>query len=211
MIRPAKIAGLLALTGLLAGCATHPAPPIPAKQLAYAHSFSLFTLYWAGKSVDGIPLTEADGLGDYNPQIGVTLFYGNCEHKSIMQFGGCTLPLKITTVWYVPHSNVSLGKRRNIRMHGVPGVIFNGGDEIELYTDAMAVDVVGATPKLTLAGARHLTTFNRHPTAAWPAFPPPQFTPGVSLKQLAAERAARGATSPDAPPGELQPSVNSTQ
>src|ERR1700691_1192201 len=116
MKRPAMIAGVLALAGTLAGCATHAAPPIEATQLAYARSFKLFTLYWAGKRMDGIPLTEADGLGDYSPEIGVTLFYGNCEHKSILQLGGCTLPLKITTVWYIPHSNVSLGQRRYVRM-----------------------------------------------------------------------------------------------
>ncbi|HEX2702866.1 MAG TPA: hypothetical protein VHM72_05495 [Solirubrobacteraceae bacterium] len=205
-----KVAVAAATAGLVAGCATVPAPPISAKQLAYAHSFDLFTLYWAGKTVHGIPLTEADGLGDYNPQIGVTMYYGNCVHKSIVKLGGCTLPLKITTVWYIPHSNISLGAQRNVRVHGVPAVIFNHGDEVEVYTDAMAVDVVGATPKLTMEGVRQLTTFNRTPTAAWPAFPAPQFTPGVSLKQLAAERKRRGNVK-SGPPGDLQPSVNQSQ
>jgi hypothetical protein len=209
--RIAQIGVALASAGLIAGCATHPAPPISAKQLDYAKSFHLFTLYWAGKRMDGIPLTEADGLGDYIPSIGVTMYYGNCEHKSLLKLGGCTLPLKVTTVWYIPHSNISLGRQRNVRLHGVPAVIFNGGDEIELYTDAMAVDVIGATPKLTMEGVRHLTTFNRTPSAAWPAFPPPEFTPGVSLKQLAARRGSTGATSANAPPSDLQPSVNSTQ
>ena len=146
------------LAGALAGCATAPAPPISAKQLAYARSFNLFTVYWAGKRMDGIPLTEADGLGDYVAPIGVSMFYGNCLHQSLLKLGGCTLPLKITTVWYVPHSNRSLGPQRSVRLHGVPALIFNHGDEVELYTDAMAVDVIGATPKLTMEGVRHLTT-----------------------------------------------------
>jgi len=210
--RAAKIAVLVAAAGLVAGCATGPAPPISATQLAYAHSFNLFTLYWAGKRVDGIPLTEADGLGDYAPPVGISMYYGNCLHKSPVKLGGCTLPLKITTIWYIPHSNRSLGPRRNIRVHGVPALIFNHGDEVELYTDEMLVDVIGATPKLTMAGVKHLTTFNRKPTAAWPAFPPPDFTPGVSLKQLAAEKlAATGATKPDKPPGDLQPALNPSQ
>jgi hypothetical protein len=211
--RPAKIATALASAGLLAGCATGPAPPISAKQLAYAHSFDLFTLYWAGKRMDGIPLTQADGLGDYTPPIGITMYYGNCIHKSVVKLGGCTLPLKITTVWYIPHSNRSLGPRRNVRLRGVPAVIFNNGDEAELYTDETLVDVIGATPKLTMEGVEHLTTFNRKPTAAWPALPPPDFTPGVSLKQLAAakQRANRGKRPVENPPGDLQPSVNQTQ
>jgi hypothetical protein len=206
----ATVVAAAAAAALVAGCATGPAPPISAKQLAYAHSFDLFTLYWAGRSVDGIPLTEADGLGDYNPQIGVTMYYGNCMHKSVVKLGGCTLPLKVTTVWYIPHSNISLGPRRNVRIHGVPAVIFNHGDEVEVYTDAMAVDVIGATPKLTMAGVRQLTTFNRRPSATWPAFPPPQFTPGVSLKQLAAEK-KRHDSAKSNPPGDLQPSVNQSQ
>jgi hypothetical protein len=208
--RVAKVVAAIASAGVVAGCATGPAPPISARQLAYAHSFALFTLYWAGKSVDGIPLIEADGLGDYNAQVGVTMYYGNCIHKSFLKLGGCTLPLKVTTVWYIPHSNISLGPQRNIRVHGVPAVIFDHGDEVEVYTDAMAVDVVGATPKLTMAGVKQLTTFNRRPTAAWPAFPPPQFTPGVSLKQLAAEHKL-GNHSKGTPPEDLQPSVNQSQ
>jgi hypothetical protein len=205
--RIVKLASGLACAGLIAGCATHPAPPISATQLRYARSFSLFTLYWAGKSMDGIPLIEADGLGDYNPTIGVTLYYGNCLKQSVTKLGGCKLPLRITTVWYVPHSNASFGRNDYTRFHGVPADIVDGGDEIELYTDAMAVDVIGATPKITLEAVHHLTTFNRRPSAAWPAFPPPEFTPGVSLKQLAAERARKGttgATGPE-PPSDLQP------
>jgi len=143
-------------------------------------------------------------------QIGVTMFYGNCVHKSVLKLGGCTLPLKVTTVWYIPHSNISLGPQRKVRVHGVPAVIFNHGDEVEVYTDAMAVDVIGATPKLTLAGIKQLTTFNRKPSVAWPAFPPPEFTPGVSLKQLAAEKKRRDSGTSN-PPGDLQPSVNQSQ
>ncbi len=203
-----RIAAIVAGTALIAGCATSPAPPISATALAGARSFNLFTVYWAGPRVDGIALTQADGLGDYVPPIGVSMYYGNCLHQSVLKLGGCTLPLKITTVLYVPHSNRSLGQRRWIRLHGVPALIFNHGDEAELYTDMMEVDVIGATPKLTLDGARKLTTFNRSPTAAWPAFPPPQYTPGVSLRQLAARNAgASGASGTVNPPGDLQPSV----
>lgn len=212
--RLTTIAALLAGGSLIGGCATGPAPPISAKQLAYAHSFNYFTVYWAGLRMDGIPLTEADGLGDYTPPIGITMYYGNCVHKSVLKLGGCTLPLKVTTVWYIPHSNRSLGKQRNVRLHGVPAVIFNNGDEVELYTDEMLVDVIGATPKLTMEGVAHLTTFNRRPSAAWPAFPPPDFTPGVSLKQLAAQRLKRGSTGPSgaiSPPGDLQPSPSASK
>jgi hypothetical protein len=214
MRRITAVAAAIASACLVAGCATHPAPPISAQQLSYAKSFSLFTLYWAGKSMDGIRLVEADGLGDYNPTVGVTLYYGNCFKQSVTKLGGCTLPLRITTVWYVPHSNRSFGTNHYTRFHGVPADIVNGGDEVEIYTDAMAVDVIGATPKITLEAVRHLTTFNRTPSAAWPAFPPPQYTPGVSLKQLAAEhifQGVTGSTGINEPPSDLQPSPPSSK
>ena len=74
-----KVALGLAAAGLLAGCATHPAPPISASQLAYARSFRGYTVYWAGRSVDGAPLTAADNGNspNYAPTIGLTLYYGN--------------------------------------------------------------------------------------------------------------------------------------
>ena len=210
MRRIGWIAAALASAGLVAGCATRPAPPISAAQLRYARSFRLFTLYWAGKRVDGIPLIQADGLGDYNPTVGVSLYYGNCERESVVKLGGCALPLRITTVWYIPHSNQSFGVNRYTRFHGVPADVVNGGDEIELYTDEMAVDVIGANPRITLEAVHHLTTFNRTPTAAWPAFPPPEYQPGVSEKELQAEKAltgATGATGGNEPPSDLQPNV----
>jgi hypothetical protein len=211
MARISKIAVALAAIALLGGCATHPAPPISAKQLAYARAFKRYTVYWAGKSMDGVPLTEADGAGDYNPIIGITMYYGNCERGGALLIGGCTLPLKITTVRYVPHSNVSLGPLRSVRLRGVPAVIFDKGLEIELYTDEMSIDVTGDTPQRALEGVAHLTTFNRAPTASWPAFPQPQFRPGVSEKELQAEREATGLTGVVAPPGALQPSVTTTK
>jgi len=204
-------AATLAAAGVLAGCATGPAPPVSKNQLTYARSFALYTVYWAGPRLDGFPLTQADGIGDYNSHVGVTLYYGNCEHKSLLALGGCTLPLRITTVLYLPHSNVSFGRYRSIRMHGVPAVITAGGDEIELYTGDVAVDVYGATPKITRDAAEHLTSFNRPATAAWPAFTPPQYQPGVSYAQLGKQAQATGDTGTVGPPGDLQPNAGTTQ
>jgi hypothetical protein len=211
--RALVIVATLAVGAVLAGCATGGAPPISADQLAYARSFDLYTVYWAGKSMDGIPLVQADGMGDYNPHYGVTLYYGNCEHKSLSALGGCTLPLQITTVLYVPHSNVSLGNYKSVRLRGVPAVIFPGGDEIELYTDEMSVDVLGATPKITREALAHLEPFNRPATAGWPAFIAPQFKPGVSYEQLAKEGQSTGdtGTATISPPGDLQPNTGVTQ
>jgi hypothetical protein len=201
----------LAVGGLIGGCATSAPPPITTAQLAFARSFDLYTVYWAGKRLDGIPLTQSDGIGSYDAHYGVTLSYGNCEHKGVLALGGCTLPLRITTVLYVPHSNVSFGRYRYFRLHGVPALIADGGDEIELYTDDVAVDVLGSSPKITHDAAAALTPFNRPVTSTLPAFSPPEYQPGVSYAQLGKEASATGDTGTIGPPGELQPSVGATQ
>ena len=201
----------LALCALIGGCATSAPPPITAAQLAYARSFGLYTVYWAGARVDGIPLTQADGVGSYNAHFGVTLSYGDCEHKSLLSLGGCTLPLRITTVWYIPHSNVSFGHYRYFRVHGVPALITNGGDEVEVYTEDVAVDVIGSDPKITRAAVAALTAFNRSVTPTFPAFLPPNYQPGVSAAQLGKQASATGDTGAIGPPGDLQPSVGATQ
>ena len=213
MKRALAVGAAIVVAGLaVAGCTTHPPPPISTAQLAYARSFDLYTVYWAGKRIDGVPLTQADGIGSYDAHYGVTLSYGTCEHKNLVALGGCTLPLRITTVWYVPHSNVSFGRYRYIRLHGVPALVTDGGDEIEVYTSAVAVDVIGATPKLTRDAAAKLTPFNRAVSRAWPAFTPPQYQPGVSYEQLGKAAASTGDTgSTIGPPGDLQPSVGATQ
>lgn len=201
------ITAALAACGLLAGCATHPAPPLSNKQLSFARKFRLYTIYWAGRDMDGVPITGADDPSEYDSNIGMTLYYGNCEHGGALLPNGCTLPLKITTVIYVPQSNAALGPRRKVRLRGVPAVIFDDGRAIELYTDEMAVNVVADTPRRAREAVAHLTPFNRATSAGWPAFPPPQFKPGVSSKDLAKESGLTGATDVVTPPGPLQPSV----
>ena len=210
MRRVAPIFAALAVAALIAGCATYAPRPITAAQLSYARSFALYTDYWAGRRIDGIPLTQADGLGSYDPHYGVTLSYGTCEHKSLLSLGGCTIPLRITTVWYIPHSNVSFGRYRYVHLHGVPALITNGGDEIELYTGEVAVDVLGKDPKITRDAAAALRPLNRPATATWPPFAPADYQPGVSAAQLGAAAAATGDTGAIGPPGDLQPSVGVT-
>jgi len=207
MSRVSMIAAVLAAGGLLAGCATHPAHPLSTKQLSYVRKFRLYTIYWAGRRMDGVPITGADSPSEYDPNIGMTLYYGNCERGGALVPNGCTLPLKITTVIYVPQSNAALGPRRKVRLRGVPAVIYDDGHDIQLYTDEMAVDVVADTRRRALEAVAHLTPFNRGTSVGWPAFPPPQFKPGVTSKQLAEELGVTGATDPVSPPGALQPSV----
>jgi hypothetical protein len=203
---------------VLAGCTTHPAPAISAFDLARARQFKELTVYWAGTEVDGVPLTAADNLYDFVSAIGFAMYYGNCEGRGNLHASGCTLPLKITTVRYVPHSDASFGPLRWVhlpRLNDVPAVIYNGGDDMEIYTDRQAIDIVADSPARAVAAVNALRPFNRTPSASFPAFPKPFFTPDLSPEQIAAAAGgstgltgltgATGATADIQPPPGLEP------
>jgi len=206
---------------VLAGCATHTAPPISANDLREAGLFKEYTVYWAGPEVDGEPLTAADNLYDFvSSTIGFAMYYGNCEGRGTFHTAGCTLPLKITTVRYVAHSDASFGPLRWVtlpRLNNVPAVIYHGGDDMEIYTDQQAIDIVADSPGRALAAANALRPFNRTPTASFPAFPKPFFTPGVAPVPAATGATSptgasgvTGATSDITPPPALEPAPSST-
>ena len=210
------IVGILLAGAVLAGCTTHPAPPISAKALASARAFKEFTVYWAGVAVNGAPLTAAVSPADFYAPVGFAMYYGDCEGRGILHDEGCTLPLKITTSVYSPHSDASFGPQQWLQLHGVPAVIYHGGDEIEIYIDRKEIDIVADTPARALAASRALEPFNRTPTPDFPAFPQPVYTPNLSRAQLNAQAGATGptgvtgATSDIAPPTALEPSPSST-
>jgi hypothetical protein len=172
-----------ALTAL-AGCGTHSAPPLSTHEINVARRFTVYSIYWVGRQFQGIPLTAADFRREYNPQLGLAVYYGDCETKvSLLGSGGCTLPLEIDTVCYVQHHNDKLGARRNVRIRGVPAVVYDGGKSIELYTAHTLIDVYGDSPARARAAAERLFPLNgppalRHFTAALPlpAFRPDSVT-----------------------------------
>lgn len=176
-----------------------------------ARAFKEFTVYWAGPAVGNARVTEADSPLYFNAPVGFTMYYGNCEPRGGLHDGGCTLPLKITTSIYSAHSDASFGNQRWVQFHGVPAVIYHGGDDIELYTDHMNVDIVADSPQRAVAAAVALHPFNRGTSTSFPAFPQPYFTVDPSQAELDAQAAttgpttATGATSTVGPPSELEP------
>jgi hypothetical protein len=212
--RRCRAIGLLATvagTAALAGCATHQVPPLSAAALTTARTFKQYTVYWAGPEVGGAAVTEADSPLYFSAPVGFTMYYGNCEPRRGLHDGGCTLPLKITTTIYSAHSDASFGPQRWVQFHGVPAVIYHGGDDIELYTDDKNVDIVADSPQRAVAAAEALRPFNRGTSPDDPAFPPPYFTPNPTQAQLNAQAVANGptdatgATSSIGPPSALEP------
>ena len=202
------IVGILAAGAVLAGCTTHPAPPISTSALASARAFKEYTVYWAGLEVDGTPLTQADTPRSFYAPVGFTAYYGNCGGRGVLHDEGCNLPLKISTSVYSPHSDAAFGPQHWLQLHGVPAVVYHGGDDIEIYTDRMDIDISADSPARALDAAAALEPFNRTPSAGFPAFPQPFYTPNVSRAQLNAAggaTGATGATSDVAPPAALEP------
>lgn len=108
------------------------------------------------------PLTAADGVEAYKPQIGDSLYYGDCvRSKGFLAAAGCLLPLQVTTVIYVLHTNFTLGDQRNTVIRGVPAVIYDEGRSIELYSGRVAIDIFSDDLKDAIAAAKQLRPFNR--------------------------------------------------
>jgi hypothetical protein len=181
---PARPLAGLALAGLallLAACGTQAPPPITQSsnraELVQAEYFPYFRVYWDGLRFQGLALTAADGTQNYNPAVGESFQYGNCNPgNGPLHTGGCVLPLQVATVVWHRHSNAGLGEQRNIILRGVPATVFAGGRSIELYTGKYAIDVFADTPARALAAAQALRPLNA-PGGASGALPPPTFCP----------------------------------
>ncbi|HWH12603.1 MAG TPA: hypothetical protein VG165_15885 [Solirubrobacteraceae bacterium] len=203
--RLASGAVLALVLGLLSGCATHPAGPISTKDLDVARDFRLFTVYWAGRSFDGVALTAADTQRDYDAVAGERVYYGNCDKQSsLVSTVGCELPLEIATVEYHQidsRGNEGLGTRTNTSIRGVPAVIFDSGRSIQLYTAGLAIDIYADSAARALAAARAVVPMNRANDPHPDLLSPPRFSKDVDPGLLVIERqlgAARQAAAADA-------------
>lgn len=179
----AALAALAAVASaaLGAGCGTTGHPPSLAEaSLVEAQTFPYFPIYWAGPRFEGSSLAAADGTKSYSTTIGDSVYYGDCiNNKGLLGGGGsCRLPLQITTVIYRRHSNAPLGPQTNILVRGVPGVVYDEGRSIELYSGRTSIDIFSATPAGALRAARSVRTLNT-PGSPSADLPPPVFCPGL--------------------------------
>ena len=173
----------LCLAVTLSGCGTSPPGELTANELAEAQTFPYFRVYWVGRSFDGRPLAAADGLNGYIEKVGDSVYYGDCVNsKGILGGGNCLLPLQVTTVIYVLHSNTALGAQHNIVVRGVPATVYDEGRAIELYSGRVAIDIFSDTYAHALQASKELFPLNA-PGSASSDLPPPVFCPGLSGPQ----------------------------
>jgi hypothetical protein len=187
----APVATLLAAALLVGGCATNQPAPLTVRELAEAQTFPFYRVYWVGPRFDSYSLVAADGRQNYSSGVGDSVYYGNClpGKTSALDGGGCELPLRVTTLIYTRQANASLGAQRNTLLRGVPAVIYNGGDTVELYSGRVAIEVFSDDLSEALRAIMALRPINA-PGSAAGALPPPVYCPGLSGSQPAAVRAA---------------------
>lgn len=185
------VAILLAAALLAGGCATNQPTPLTVRELAEAQTFPYYRVYWVGPHFGAYRLVAADGRESYTGSIGDSVYYGNClpGKTSALGGGGCELPLRVTTLIYTRHANASLGAQRNTVLRGVPAVIYNGGDTVELYSGRVAIDVFSDDLSEALRAIRAIRPLNAPGSAVAP-LPPPVYCPGLSGPQPAAVRAS---------------------
>jgi hypothetical protein len=170
---------MLTVSLTVSACTTGPPPPVSSQELAQGETFPYYKLYWVGRHFLGHPLTAVDGVANYDPAIGQSVYYGSCSSRGgLLGEGSCKLPLQITTLIYVPHSNKVLGQQQNRLIRGVPASIYNNGRSIELYTGHLAIEISSDTAANALRAARRLRPLNA-PGAPGEALPVPTYCPGL--------------------------------
>ncbi len=186
-----SVASLLAAALLAGGCANSQPTPLTVRELAEAQTFPFYRVYWVGPRFGSYRLVAADGRKNYTSSIGDSVYYGNClpGKTSALGGGGCELPLRVTTLIYTRQANASLGAQRNTILRGVPAVIYNGGNTVELYSGRVAIEVFSDDLSEALRAISELRPINA-PGSAARALPPPAYCPGLSGPRPAALRTA---------------------
>jgi hypothetical protein len=131
--------------------------------LEQAKSFQAFPVFYAGDSVDGVPLVAVlrrNDTADY-----VAFIYGTCEATGET---GCAPPGEVQ-VWPACRRNPSLyaGRRSPISpvgqpttIRGVPAAFFEDGSRLEIQTGASTVVLFSSSPEFVLRLADALRGVN---------------------------------------------------
>jgi hypothetical protein len=131
-------AWLIVLLATFAGCNSGNVVPrdrVSEKEIDGLREQSGPPLYYAGRSVSGLPLTEAEGSSSSSD--GGFFAYGTCELPE--GEGGCALPIEIQLFQFEPAQwEAAEGCVRLPSLRGVPTARHDG---IVLFTDSMVVTV----------------------------------------------------------------------
>jgi hypothetical protein len=179
-VRP--LFALVAVAGLLlvAGCGSvgaQTAEPRGNFTLEAARGFPDFPLYYAGDSIDGVPLVAV--LRRRDTANYVAFVYGDCKAGDDM---GCAPPVEIQ-VWPACRRNLGLYDTsqpgapvpERVTIRGVPAVFLEDGNRLEIQTGTSAVVVFAGSRERLLRIAETLRGVNDSSRAG----PLPEPAPGA--------------------------------
>lgn len=172
----AVVVAALAATATILGMAPAGSngSPKSAFSLEKARTFANFPVYYAGDSVEGVPLVAVLRRNDSATY--VSFIYGECNASSET---GCAPPGEVQ-VWPACRRNPSLykGPRSPISpapeqttVRGVPAASFEDGHRLEIQTGVSTVVIFGRSPEFALELAKALRGTNNDGQAG--ALPPP--------------------------------------
>jgi hypothetical protein len=119
-------------------------------------SFEDFPLFFAGESLDGIPLTSIDSLGSPGNGPFVSFVYGDCH---TVGEGGCPYPLEIQ-VWpscernlakFRANDNPLANESEELTIRGAPALAIAGGVILNVYVGDVTVAIFGSPDRTKLA------------------------------------------------------------
>ena len=157
------LASLLMITVLVGMAGGRDDGPRSTFSLDQAREFSQFPLYYAGESVDGVPLVAVLRRSDSANY--VSFIYGECSASGDM---GCAPPGEVQ-VWPACVRNPARYDRNRspisptsvpTSVRGVPAAVFEDGHRLEIQTGAATVVVFGETPSYVTALADALRGVN---------------------------------------------------
>jgi len=188
-----------------AACTTGPPPPVSSAELAQGETFPYYKVYWVGRYFLGQPLTAVDGLATYVPVNGENAYYGSCASGGgLLGEGACNLPLQITSLIYVPHSNRPLGTQENVIVRGVPATIYHEGRSIQLYTGHIVIELTADSAADAMLAAHMLRPLNAPGAAgeplSLPTYCPRLYGPNAPPVEPALARVRRGLPRGACPP-----------
>jgi hypothetical protein len=133
-------------------------------------------VYWLGGSFRGLAITEVA----HDPGGAFSLRYGDCLRGGQ---GTCVPPLRVVTSPDNSFLPAGRAPHRTALIRGVPALVAQGGQTIEIPTGAVVVGIYAQSPSLAAAAARTLVPINAIGSADAP-LPRPLPDTGFAAKPL---------------------------
>ena len=159
---------------VLAGCNSADPKVSNPPDLGAARQFDRFRVYFAGRDVDGLPLTGASQAEHGRVGTEVTFGYGDCDPPDgLFAEGGCSLPLSVQN-WSTCYRWASQLHKppRLFNFRGAKATRGAGGSQLEIFTGRTTIVIWAHERNVARSAARQLRNVQTKRSA--PTLPPPK-------------------------------------